>query len=262
MTTIVAIHCSASSARQWARLAAALGPAHTLLAPDLIGYGADALPRAGATVTLDAEAARVESIVDALRGPVCLVGHSYGGAVAMRVALHRADRVAGLVLYEPSLFSVITRGASVSREGRDIVATGLGVRDDVRSGRVVPAAARFIDYWGGDGAWAVMDARRREAVCARMSKVAQEFDALFDDAVPLAAYARLPMPVLLLEGETTRPPPRAVARRLLTTLPDVRLVHVAGAGHMGPITHPESVNGEIVRFVGAIGHRERRALAA
>jgi pimeloyl-ACP methyl ester carboxylesterase len=254
MPTFICLHCSGSSARQWTGLAAALAPRHPTILPDLIGYG-DGPPIAEAGVTLDDEASRIAAIVDATHGPVCLVGHSYGGAVATRVALRRRDRVVGLALYEPVLFSLIARGADADPAGREIVATGLSISTDVRSGRLEQAARRFVDYWSGDGAWQAMDPRRRQGVCARMPKVAQEFAALFDDAEPLSVYARLTMPVLWLEGETTRTPPQAVARRVVPALADARHVRIPGAGHMGPITHAQAVNVEILRFVRSLVHR-------
>jgi pimeloyl-ACP methyl ester carboxylesterase len=255
--TVICLHCSASSSRQWTGLAVALSPEHRTIAPDLIGYG-DAPGIVEASVTLDAEAARIAALVDAAGGPVCLVGHSYGGAVATRVALRRHDSVVGLALYEPVLFSLITRDVDHDPAGHEIAGTGFAIQADVRQGRVERAAQHFVDYWSGNGTWQAMDPRRRQAVCARMPKVAREFAALFDDAVPLSAYTRLTMPVLWLEGEMTRRPPRAVARRLLPALADARHVRVAGAGHMGPLTHSEAVNGEIRRFVQTL-HRCRRS---
>ena len=257
MLTVICLHCSASSSRQWTGLAAALSPEHRTIAPDLIGYG-DAPGIEAASATLDAEAARIAALVDAAGGPVCLVGHSYGGAVATRVALRRPDSVVGLALYEPVLFSLITRGVDTDPAGREIVATGFAIQSEVHLGCVERAAQRFVDYWSGIGTWQTMDQRRRLAVCARMPKVAREFAALFDDAVPLSAYTRLTMPVLWLEGETTRRPPQAVAGRLFPALADARHVRVAGAGHMGPLTHSEAVNGEIRRFVQTL-RRYRRS---
>lgn len=262
MANLICIHSSASSSRQWNALAAAVAPEHATIAPDLIGYGSDTRWNGGGSVTLDDEAARIDVFVDAARAPVILVGHSYGGAVALRVALRRHDRVAGLVLYEPSLFSLIARGGSEVHAGREIVSKAHEIRDEVHAGRIEHAARSFVDYWSGEGAWQAMDARRQQGVCARMPKVVQEFAALFGDAVPLAAYARLSMPVLWLEGELTCLPPRAVARRLLPALADVRHTRVARAGHMGPITHPEAVNAEILHFVRALGRRGRVGLAA
>jgi len=260
MATILCLHCSGSSGRQWARLTAALAPGHAVHAPDLIGYGSDGPSSPDGDVTLDDEAARIEAVMNATHGPVVLVGHSYGAAVATRIALRRSDRIVGLALFEPVLFALILRGDD--RAGAEILATGSAIRDDMLAGRVPQAAARFVDYWSGAGAWDAMDARRRDGVCLRMGKVAQEFGALFAATLPLAAYARLTMPVLLLEGQTTPAPPRAVTRSLLRVLPDATHVRIAGAGHMGPITHAEVVNEEILRFVGALDGRQRLGLAA
>lgn len=262
MATIICLHSSGSSPRQWAALAADLAPGHTVIAPDLGESGSGVSEGVRPDVLLDAEAARIEAIVDASVGPICLVGHSYGGALATRVALHRRERVVGMALYEPVLFSLITRGAGDAAAGREILATGLAIGDELRSGRVEQAARRFVDYWSGDGTWQSLDARRRRGICARMPKVAQEFVALFGDPVPLGAYRRLTMPVLWLEGETTCLPPRAVAQRLLPALADARRVRIAGAGHMGPITHPQAVNVEILRFLGALDLRQRLGIAA
>ncbi|MGE5088118.1 MAG: alpha/beta fold hydrolase [Candidatus Levyibacteriota bacterium] len=260
MATIVCLHCSGSSARQWAKLAAALGPAHSVHAPNLIGYGGDGSWSAGNEVTLDAEAGRIEEIMTTAHGQLVLVGHSYGGAVATRIALRHPQRIVGLALFEPVLFSLILPGGDEA--GREILATGNAIRDDVRDGRVERAAARFVDYWSGAGAWDALDRRRRDGVCSRMGKVAEDFRALFADPLPLAAYARLTMPVLLLEGETTPAPPRAVAARLMQVLPNATRARIAGAGHMGPITHAEDFNAAILRFVDAGNAGRRLGLAA
>jgi pimeloyl-ACP methyl ester carboxylesterase len=228
--------------------------------PNLIGYGSDAPWSAETEVTLDTEAARVDEVLSAALDPVVLVGHSYGAAVATRIALRHPDRVVGLALFEPVLFSLILRGEDGA--GAEILATGLAIRRDALAGRVALAAARFVDYWSGVGAWDALDDRRREGVCSRMEKVAQDFRALFADPLPLAAYARLTMPVLLLEGETTPAPPKAVAVRLLRVLPEATHVRIAGAGHMGPVTHAETVNAEILRFVDAVCAGRRLGLAA
>ena len=45
---------------------------------------------------------------------------------------------------------------------------------------------------------------------------------------------------------------RGVTRRLITALPKVRHVEFPALGHMGPITHPEDVNAEILRFLQSV----------
>nr|MBA2593623.1 alpha/beta fold hydrolase [Gammaproteobacteria bacterium] len=78
-----------------------------VLAPELRGYAASRASGTGEPLSLDAEAASIAPLVDAISGKVYLVGHGYGAAVALRLALAHRERIAGLVLYEPTLFSLL-----------------------------------------------------------------------------------------------------------------------------------------------------------
>jgi hypothetical protein len=55
--------------------------------------------------------------------------------------------------------------------------------------------------------------------------------------------------VLIMRGERAPAPTRLIAEGLSTLLPASRLVTVAGAGHMGPLTHVADVTALIVRHV-------------
>jgi pimeloyl-ACP methyl ester carboxylesterase len=72
-----------------------------------------------ATSTFDAEAEHLAAALAAAPGPVHLFGHSYGGAVAMQMALRWPHRVARLTLYEPTASPCLLAAAapSASREG-------------------------------------------------------------------------------------------------------------------------------------------------
>src|SRR5262249_15124185 len=81
---VVALHCSGGSGRQWRPLARALGLRFNLVAPDMIGCGAGPHWSGEHPFTLADEAARIVAILDGSAAPVHLVGHSYGGGVALR----------------------------------------------------------------------------------------------------------------------------------------------------------------------------------
>jgi pimeloyl-ACP methyl ester carboxylesterase len=106
-STVIALHCSGSGASQWRKLGEALGSRVSFVAPE--HYGCDSTgPWSGERAfTLADEAGRTVDIIDAARGKVHLVGHSYGGGVALRVAMERPERIATLSLYEPSAFHLL-----------------------------------------------------------------------------------------------------------------------------------------------------------
>lgn len=104
---VIGLHAGAGSAKQWRSLAERLPLSYRVLAPDLHGYATSRAPGSGEPLSLDAEAALIEPLVDAFHGPVYLAGHDYGAAVAMKLRQRRRERIAGLVLYEPKLVGLL-----------------------------------------------------------------------------------------------------------------------------------------------------------
>ena len=136
---VIALHCSGGGAAQWRQLADALDSRYELVAPE--HYGCESVgPWSGERAfTLADEAVRTIGIIDRLDCKVHLVGHSYGGGVALRAAVERPNRIASLTLYEPSAFHLLkamgARGAAALAEIQAI-ATQVGeavINGDYRS---------------------------------------------------------------------------------------------------------------------------------
>lgn len=81
------------------------------------------------------------------------------------------------------------------------------------------SAERFVDYWMGEGAWAATPPDRRPALAAAMRTVKPEWHAAFREPTPLAAFAAIDVPTLLLTGTASKASARAVAGLLATVLP-------------------------------------------
>src|SRR4051812_17287406 len=98
---VVLVHSTGMSSKQWRRLSERLSERHRVLLPDLIGYGeSTAWPR-GEIFHWHLDVLAIEATLDALDAPAHLVGHSYGGLVALAAALHRPRAVRSLSLIEP-----------------------------------------------------------------------------------------------------------------------------------------------------------------
>jgi pimeloyl-ACP methyl ester carboxylesterase len=246
---IVCLHASASSSAQWRPLMDRLGGRFRTLAADLYGSGRSPAWPGERPMWLADEVASLAPVFEAAGPRFHLVGHSYGGAVALRAALADPARIESLVLFEPVLFSLLTAENPKHAAALEIAA----VRDDtiaaVRAGRLDASGARFVDYWMGPGAWARMPRPRRETIAGQMRQVEAEWHAAFMEPTPLSAFAALDVPVLFLTGAESPLSSREIARLLATTLPQVTSIEVSGAGHMAPLTHPERVNALIERFL-------------
>ncbi|MGH8568721.1 MAG: alpha/beta fold hydrolase, partial [Gammaproteobacteria bacterium] len=118
-----------------------------VLAPELRGYAASRA--SGTALSLDAEAASIAPLVDVISGKVYLVGHGYGAAVALRLALARRERIAGLVLYEPTLFSLLLADPGSRDAAMDIAVLRRVLRRYLDAGDGFRAALRYVEHWSG-----------------------------------------------------------------------------------------------------------------
>jgi pimeloyl-ACP methyl ester carboxylesterase len=101
---VVMIHSAPGTERQWRALSEALKDAYRLLAVNLHGIG-ETQPWSGpGQMGIDDDAHLVRAVVMAGGTPSHLVGHSYGGAVAIRVALASPARIRSLTLIGPMVY--------------------------------------------------------------------------------------------------------------------------------------------------------------
>jgi pimeloyl-ACP methyl ester carboxylesterase len=248
---VIALHCSGSTGRQWSKLALALGDRFTRIAPDLVGSGATPHWN-GARFCLADEAARINAIIDGCKGDVHLAGHSYGGAVALRVAIEQPARIASLSLYEPTAFHVLRDSAVSGRAALSEIRSIAGrVAHDVTVEDYAAAGRRFVDYWNGAGTWAAIKPESQAELIRYVPKATLEFSALIDEPTPLTAYRGLACPALLIWGERTRAPAALITQKLFSIMRNATIEEIPGAGHMGPFSHADRVAETIAAHVAA-----------
>lgn len=257
--TVIGLHAAAGAPDQWRPLAERLRLRYRVVAPDLHGYAAGRASGAQPPLSLDAEAARIEPLLDAFPGPVYLVGQDYGAAVALKLAHRRRERIGGLVLYEPTHFGLL-----LADPGSRSAALGIAVLRRVL-GRYLEAgdwfrgALRYVDHHSGPDAWQGLSTRERAGIARRMPELCAQLDAQFADPTPLAGYARIDVPVSLLTAARARPASERIAQLLAGTLPRAEWRRV------DPDARPEAVDREIEGFLAqqqASWHRDPEPTAA
>lgn len=242
---LVLLHSSQSNTGQWRALIQSLQNDFDIIGVDLLGYGS--APKVSGA---DYEAFRftdeLPRVIDGVKGligeqPIALVGHSYGGALALKIALEQQLEVRALALFEPVAFHVLDASEPARVEIEAIAAQMHG------SDPLVSTTA-FVDYWNFPGFFAGLPAKLQQLMASQASKVALDFSALMGEPHKLADYHQLAMPVLLLTGEHTQQSAKRVSEQLQQVVPNLE-VQQLDCGHMGPLTHPQLVNPLLIQFL-------------
>jgi pimeloyl-ACP methyl ester carboxylesterase len=241
---VMLVHSSMSGARQWTSLTNELKDRFRVRAVNLFGYGSTPAWNGAAPPSLADFAALVEAAVPPDEERIAVVGHSFGGAVAMAAARRLGGRAGRLVLIEPSLFYLL-RLAGRHEAFAEISAVAASMRHGPRE----EAAERFVGYWAGRDAWEATPPERRAAYARMVELVLLEWTVL-DGETPADAWAEaLPRRTLLLSAADTKRPSREMVELLLRACPRWELARVREGGHLAPLTRPDLVNPIVAAFL-------------
>ena len=257
---VVLLHSSASSGRQWAALAQALQPHYRVHLVDLHGHGARPAWRGGASQALADDAELVAPLL--ADGGAHLVGHSYGGAVALKAASLHPRAVHSLVAFEPVLFRWMLEDDPYHPASQDVLSIIATIRNRLDCDEAPVAAEAFVTFWSGQAAWTALPVGARDAIAARMPTVLAHFDALMREPLGRAQLAGLDMPMLFASGASTVAATRRLALLLRATVPHASHVTLPGMGHMGPVTHALAFIRQVVWFLRTLATAQRAAPAA
>ena len=247
---VILLHSSGMSGRQWRRLQERLvRDGFRVIVPDLLGSGRSSAWPDGEGFTFLHDVDLAEAILQRVADKAHLVGHSYGGLIALCVAERHPDKARSLSLYDPVAFGALDGDRDV--EARANLAS-LHFRWGDSPAEHEAWLEAFVTYWNGPEAWPLLRGATR-AEFVRTGWVAHEgARSLVADRTPASAYAKLRSPTLLLTGSATPPAARRVIERLAESIPSARKTSLQGAGHMGPLTHGDEVNELIAKHIAAV----------
>ena len=236
---VVFVHASASGIAQWRAYQQALSDRYVTAAVHLYGYGATTQWGRPYRQRLADQARLVGTVIRAIGRPAHVVGHSFGGAVALETARQLRDDVVSVAVYEPTVFWALQTAAPECWD--EISGVVRAVQTGVASGDLVRAASGFVDYWAQDKQWERMSDRQRATAAAAMAAVTHEADALMSPpTAPYAWLADVPAPTLVMQAQDSPTPVRVVAR-LLAEHGQRRLHVMESGGHMMPVSNPAGV---------------------
>lgn len=252
---ILCLHCSTCSSRQFESLADIIADRFTVVAADLYGYGGTPMWPGDGAFTLRHEVDLLDSIFAGSERPSYIIGHSYGGAVALSYAMAHSDEIRGIIAYEPVLFNLIFADPDSREAASEIFRVENEVSWLVTQGRLTDAARAFVDYWSGVGAFDSMSERARDIVSAQVAKVALDFEAVFNADNMLDDYRAIPAPTFLLYGINSPAPTQRIVHLLAGVLPNAEIRGLIGMTHMGMAIGKDMINRLVANFLDQLSAR-------
>jgi Predicted hydrolases or acyltransferases (alpha/beta hydrolase superfamily) len=242
---VLFIHGLTGSHRNWAHLVEKLDTDHRVLVPDLFGHGASAKPMGD--YSLGAHAATLRDLLDRLGiDQVTLVGHSFGGGIAMQFCYLFPGRVERLVLVASgglgrSVNPILRAATLPGSEWVLPLIASKWVRGRAEAvGRVLTsggwqASADVTEVWRGFTSLADADTRRAFLATTRSVIDPGGQTVTAHDHLPIA----IEIPTLVVWGTRDRMIPAWHATTAHEVMADSRVVLFEGAGHFPHLEEPE-----------------------
>jgi len=221
---VVLVHGTLDRSTSFARVVRRLGGLHTVVY-DRRGYhrSRDAVPL---PTSIEDQIDDLLSVIDGR--PAVVVGHSYGGTIAIGAALRRdpSNSIVSLAAYEPPLpwLSIWVRDGTPRREK---------LRDDPDF-----EAERFFRRIVGDGAWDRLSETARAERRADGPALVAELNAIKVADAPFDVTT-MSIPALFGRGGRSLPHHREGVAWLVEHTPNAELFEIPGATHGAHLSHPD-----------------------
>jgi pimeloyl-ACP methyl ester carboxylesterase len=235
---VVFVHGSYATTSTWKKMMAALAPSQHVIAIQLPGHCGTSDPTDFAQPTIETELALIESVVAQLAPgrPIHLVGHSYGGVVALALALKGSVPIREMSLFEPVATWVLDAVGDAAMQAR-VDAFLARYRHDAAAG-VPDTWAQVLAFWGGADDAAQWPPHVREGMAKLMPNNLRHWDICTRSPHGQADLQALSVPTRIAHGSASNDVARAIAAHLAAQLPHSRLYEVAGASHTLVTSHP------------------------
>lgn len=245
---VLLLHSSASGAHQWRSLTDQISASRRVIAPNLLGYGATCARTVEERRTISGQVDAVLSVLDDVNEQIDLVGHSFGAVIALELAARLGPKARRVAVFEPNAFALLKQ-TDYQSEWDTVRQLHQQVQFLAERGAWRMLAARFADFFSGDGVWAAMPDKRREILAEALRTNPEEWDVVMAPDITPERWQVATTPVMVSWARDTRQPLRAVAEILLRSLPNTTACEVPRGGHLAPISRPRSFNGPVMDFL-------------
>jgi pimeloyl-ACP methyl ester carboxylesterase len=246
--TVVLVPGSCSTGAAWRPVIAVWQGQFRCVTTSLLGYGQTAERRTAQDPCISHEAEMLESVIrNAGDGPVHLVGHSFGGVVALAVALRGRLKLASLSIVEAPAVELL-RESDEHRHYSAFRQMTEAYFNDFGNGNK-QAIASMIDFYGGAGTYASWPPRVQAYAVETTPVNILDWASAYDFALSKAILAAVKVPTLVVRGGASHPAMQRANELLSTHIRGASLMTIAGAAHFMIATHAAEVANAVACLV-------------
>lgn len=245
--TIVLVPGSCSTGAAWRPVMAHLQNRFRCVTTSLLGYGGTAERRTQGDAEICLEREVIESVIRRAGGPVHLVGHSFGGLVALAVALRGRVPLLSLTIAEAPAVEILKETGELQHY-ETFRTMSRAYAEAFRRGES-DAIARMIDFYGGEGTFASWPQRVRDYAMQTTPANLLDWESAYGFRLTPAALASVKIPTLVLWGENSHPAARRANELLSRHISHTEHTEISGASHFMIATHPKLFADLIIRHV-------------
>jgi pimeloyl-ACP methyl ester carboxylesterase len=246
---VVLVHGSWVDQHTWDLVVPSLSQALQVVTYDRRGHGRSSMGPRPHPVRVDAD-----DLAGLLRAidhyPAHIIAHSYGGAVALKLATEHPEMVRSLAIHEPAFVGLLASDVTTAPEAERLMEGIRHMQEMIGSGHPEAAAEQLVDQFSTEpGAWGRLPPALRASFVRHADRWAEEYgdpDALAPDR---AALHELLIPVLLTEGALSPPFLHRITQALAALLRNERVQEIPDVGHAPHIARPDPYVGLLVNFL-------------
>ncbi|HLM70461.1 MAG: alpha/beta fold hydrolase [Candidatus Lutacidiplasmatales archaeon] len=235
----VLVHGSLVDRTSWDAIRPGLAQSLHLLAYDRRGHGESRGPPRSHPVRDDAtDLAELLEQLDLY--PVHLIAHSYGGAVALRLAVDRPEMVRSVALHEPPFVGLLDDDPATAPEAERLREGTHAIQLLARQGATVAAAREIVNAFSvEEGAWDRLRPEVQQGLLRHIDRWTEEIGDPEATQPDRAVLADLLIPVLLTTGERSPPFLHRITNLLAGRLRNSTVRTIPGVGHAPHVSDPD-----------------------
>lgn len=251
---VLFVHGAFADYRAWEPLREDVAEEHRFIAYTQRQFGTGDWPEEPG-FSRDVHEEDLVALLEAWGEPMHLVGWSYSGPIVLQAALDRPDLVRRVVIFEPTLETVVEGKPEHAQALADWGAGWGPAAEALQGGDSEKAIQLSIEYVFGlpEGGFETLPEAARGMFLDNAHTVPKLFGAPPPTPMTCDDLGGVQAPVLILWGTETLPFFEAAAREVAACLPNATLGEIPGSGHGAPLQARDAVLEKTLSFIGTSG---------